>query len=351
MNNSNKIMVLGLLTLMFIASIGISVSAIPPDTRMENREGSVYFETPDILVKLHAGKPDIFFWARNRTDNEKKIAVFHVSFHFIAELFGDDLVIDDRTELNGKMYNLASSIIEWDLTVENFTNEIRATQTSSALDNGATITFVYHIYYEDTVVTQQLDENTTITYNAKALTEVKFDIIVDNWNFSEGATGLVFHVKIHEMKYLHRVQNGDRINVPEEDERRNTTEEMEENRSQDPSRHGIEFYNDKDVRTGYFAWTPEADVFDENGTYIDTINATASATSYGFDQRFGNSRNFGREFINLFLVYPNYGNGNTLVHDPVIGIDDTQKTSASWISLAAIPVITFALIAIQRRRK
>ncbi len=343
-------MVLGLLSLMIFATFAPSVSAISPDTRTENREGSLFIETPDLRVKLLSGRPDIFFWAKNRTENYRKIAVFHVGFHYIAELFGDDLVIDDRTELSGKTYNLASSLIEWELTIENFTNEIRATQTSSALDNGATISFVYHIYLEDIVVTQELNE-TTVTYSAKALSEVKFDIIINNWNFSEGATGLAFHVKIHELMYRHRVRNGDKLNNPEEHMRLNVSELARTNRTHDPTQHGIEFYDDKDLRTGYFAWTPEADVFDENGTYLDTVNCTASAASYGYDADFGKGKHFGKEFINLFLVYPNFGDGNTLVHDPIVGVDDTERTSASLISLLTLPIIAFTIIAIQRRRK
>ena len=349
MKKHSKFIVLGLLTLMILSSFAPSNLAESSEAKAEKREGSLFIETPDLRVKLNSGRPDIFFWAKNRTENFRKIAVFHVGFYHMAELFGDDLVVDDRNELSGKIYNLASSIIEWDLLIENFTNEIRATQTSSALDNGATISFVYHLYLEDVVVTQELD-STTITYSAKALSEVKFDIIVDNWNFSEGATGLVFHVKIHELMYKHRVQRGEKVNSPEEHMRVNVSEEMQTNRTHNPTKHGIEFYGDKDVRTAYFAWTPEADVFDEKGTYIDTVNCTTSIASYGYDEQFGKGQHFGREFINLFMVYPNYGDGNTLVHDPVIGLDDTQRTSVSWTSLVVLPILAFALIVINRKR-
>ena len=347
---THKFMIFGLIAVFILSSLPPSIVAMP-ESKMENREGSVFIETPDIKVKLLSGRPDIFFWAANVTNQRKQVAVFHVGFHYLAELFGDDLVIDNRQELGGKVYNLASDAVVWSLDINQDTgdpNHIMATQTSSPLADGATITFVYHIYLEDTVVTETLDD-TTVTYEAKALSEVKFDIIVDGWVFSPEATGLALHVKIHEMQYRHRVRSGERVNTPEEGYRINTPEEARTNRTHESERYGVEFFDDDD-RRAYFAWTPEADVFDETGTYIETVSCSASAISYGFDQDFGRGMEFAREFINLFLIYPNYGDGNKLVHDPVIGVDDANGISYSWIALLAIPIVAFVVLVRKRKR-
>ncbi|NPD90211.1 MAG: hypothetical protein HGN29_15980 [Asgard group archaeon] len=350
MKTTYKFFIVGLIAIFVLSSLPPTI-AQPPEGKIENREGSVFIETPDIKVKLLAGKPDIFFWSTQMNQKRRQTALFHVGFYYLAELFGDDLVIDNRQELGGKIYNLASSAVEWTLEIEEDTgdpNHIMATQTSSALADGATITFVYHIYLEDTIITETLDDE-TVTYEAKALSEIKFDIIVNNWVFSPEATGLALHVKIHEMQYRHRVRKGERVNAPEEGYKINETESDRTNRSTEPGRYGVEFL-DGDDRRAYFAWTPEADVFDENGTYIETVQCTASSASYGFDNDFGKGKEFAKEFINLFLVYPNYGDENKLVHDPVIGIDDASGVNSSWFALFALPIIAFVVLVRKRKR-
>ncbi|OLS30831.1 MAG: hypothetical protein HeimAB125_17890, partial [Candidatus Heimdallarchaeota archaeon AB_125] len=122
---------------MFAVASVSSVMAIPSeDAKFDNREGSVFIETSSITVKLNEGKPDFFIWKQGSTfTGRSKDAMFHISFSHVAELFGDDLVVDNRDELlGGKIYNLASDTITWDLVTENTTNEIKGTQTSSVLD-------------------------------------------------------------------------------------------------------------------------------------------------------------------------------------------------------------------------
>jgi len=343
-------LLIGILITVFLVSAISPALAIPKDkAQAENREGSIIIETPYLNVKLQSGRPDLFLWAKNSTDS-KRTPVFHLSFDHIGELFGDDLIVDSRTEIGGKIYNLASSALEWTVTVENFTNELRVTQTSDPVANGAIITFVYHVYLEDATITQDLN-GTIVTYETKALSEVKFDIIVENWKFSPEAVGLLFHMKVHELHYRHRVRSGEMVNNPEEKQRMNESETTKTYRSQNPERNGIEFRDDKDRRFAYFAWAPEADIFDENGTYVKTINCTASAVSYGFDNNFGRGYRFGMDFINLVLVYPNYGDGLKLVHDPILGIDSSTTLNSTWIALLAIPVAGFAVLVIKRKRK
>lgn len=348
MKTIHKIMIAGLITMFVFSSVSSAV-ANPAAGSIENREGSVFIETPYITVKLNEGKPDFFIWETNSTDN-RRMAMFHISFTSIAELFGDDLIVDNRDEfLGGKIYNLASSTITWDLVTENFTNEIRGTQTSSVLDNGATIAFVYHVYLEDVIITQDLD-GTPVTYTVQGLKEIKFDIIINNWNFTPGAAGLVFNLKVHEMQYRHRVRVGERVNQPEYGTIINEDHELTPNRTQLHEENGIAFTDDRDRLEAYFAWAPVADVFYENGTYVETVPVVASATTFGYDQQFGHGYAFGKEFINLNLVYPNYGDGLKLVHDPIIGVPETSGVSFGTIALIAIPTIAVTALIIRRKK-
>ncbi|MHA1200517.1 MAG: hypothetical protein ACTSQF_14445 [Candidatus Heimdallarchaeaceae archaeon] len=343
-------MMIGFISLFVLSSVSNAVAIPPAEGSIESREGSIFIKTPYITVKLNEGKPDIFFWLTDDDPGRKDETMFHIGFYHIAEVFGDDLIVDNRDELlGGKMYNLASPLIDWTVTTENSTNEIVATQTSSVLDNGATISFVYHLYLEDIVVTQELND-TIVTYNVKGLKEIKFDIIVDNWTFSPGAAGLIFNVKVHENQYRHRIQNGDQVSQPEDAIRINNTDEFSANRTQDHTRDGVGFNDDKDNLVAYFAWTPEADIFDQDDNYLETVNVTATATSFGYDMAYGQGHAFGKEFINLQLAYPNYGDGLVLVHDPVLGINDASGVSAAWFALFAIPVLAAAALVIKRKR-
>jgi hypothetical protein len=351
MRTTYKILIAGLITMFALASVS-SVMAIPSDqARFDNREGSVFIETSSIVVKLNEGKPDFFIYKVGSSfAGRNKDPMFHIHFTHVAELFGDDLVVDDRDELlGGKIYNLASDTITWDLVTENTTNEIIGTQTSSILDNGATITFVYHVYLEDITVEEDIN-GTIVSYTVKGLEEIKFDIIVNNWNFTPGAQGLVFGVKVHELQYRHRVRIGNRVNQPETGDLINETHVFDPVRNQTHEENGFGFVDDRDRLQAYFAWTNQADIFDENGTYVETIPVVASSTSYGHDPTFGMGHEFGREFINLNLVYPNYGDGMKLVHDPVIGLPDTSGVSFGLIALIAVPTLAAAALVISRKR-
>ncbi len=355
MISSKKIFIFGLMGIILISSLSATSIAKPGDgVGGKMQDGSLLIDTPYLKVKMLDSKPDIFFWVANSTEQVRP-AVYHVGFMSIAEVFGDDLVIDNKDDLNGKVYNLASDLINWDINIENGTDLMTITQTSSEFANGAQITFVYYVFFEDTTVTQEIN-GTEYTNNVQALTEVKFDIIVENWVFSEDAIGLALQTRIHENAYRHRVRSGEGVNVPEEGKQsqQGTVNRTQTNRTADPSQNGVEFYGDDDERQAYFAWTPQADVFDENGIYLETVNVTTTSASFGNDQGFGQGQRFGSDFTNLYLVYPNYGDNVKLVHDPVIGIDNIGSTNGinfSLVALTAIPIVAVTIMVMNRRRK
>ncbi len=348
MFNKNKILLVGVLTILIMSSISTSflVSAKKNDPGVNDREGSTFIETDFLSMKLHEGKPDMMFWLVNSSEG-KKMPVFHVSFTHIAELFGDDLLVHNMGELSGEAFNLASSSFDWTLTKETLTNEVRGTITSDILENGATISFVFHVYLEDILITEEINETNTIittTYQIKSVSEIKFDIIVDNWTFSPEATGLVFAVKIHELAYKHRVQASDGVNVTEDGY------EKPANATKNENKHGIEFYDESDGRSSYFTWVPTAQVYDTEDSIVSEVNVTSSMNNDGFDEDFGKGKKFGRDFINLFLSYPNYGDGLKMVHDPTIGIDQGLNPVVIVVAVAAgITLVALVAVVVKRR--
>ncbi len=351
MKSENKKIILSGVLFFLILSMVVS----PLDAKRDhvyNKQGSIFIESDNFILKLHAGKPDLMIWQQNETTTgrQSRIPVFRVAFTHIVEVFSDNLTIGNRSDLGGKVYNLASALISWTLTTSESDKEINATLTSDPFDNGAIIKFIFHLYFEDVTITQTLND-TTYTHNIKALSEIKFDIIVENWLFTEGATGLAFLVKVHEMAYRHQVRVGERVNIPEEEKSRENMPHST-NRTADPKNHGIKF-GDSKTSYSYFAWTPQADIFDSEGNYLETVDVVASSTSFNHEGDNSKGRKFGKEYINVILAYPNYGNERTLIHDPVIGIDETPSgISYSSISLLALPitVILFTIL-VRRQRK
>ncbi|MHA1303669.1 MAG: hypothetical protein ACTSQE_08395 [Candidatus Heimdallarchaeaceae archaeon] len=346
-----KILVGSLALIFVVGMLPVASLADNSKARIEEEGGSLFLITPYLTVKLHENKPDIMFWMANESSKgNEKLPVYHVSFSHVAELYGDDLIVDSRNELSGKIYNLAS--LDWALSTENFTNELRATLVSETLSNGATISFVFHIYLEDVTITLELNDSTTVTYDVKALKEIKFDIIVENWVFSEGAQGLTFVTSIHELAYRHRVRSGDSVNNPEEHKYNTKTETPREKRENDPERWGVEFTDADGNLESYFAWTPEADIFDLDDNYIETVNVTSTVAGTGIEEMQHGNRRFGVDYVNLFLTYPNYGDGLKLVHDPTIAIADDTTSGLSWsaVTLIAIPIFVLGVVIIRRKR-
>lgn len=359
MKSKMYLVFLGILAIVVVSAVTPAVLADEPNdvVVIEKKQGNVLLKTPYLRVALKAGRPDIMFWMANSTYKQKTIPVYHIGFYYVGEFYGDDMIIDSREELGGKIYNLISQQVTWELTIENYTDELRAILTSSPLANGAVITFVYHLYLEDRTVTREVtNTNTTTTntvvYTAKALTEVKFDIVVSNWTFSPGATGLAFLVKVHELAYRHRVRRGNHVNDPENNYRINSTETSTNGPSDDPEKNGIEFLNTRDEPEGFFSWTPVADVYDLEDNYITSVNCIASVISKGYDTKEFRGRKFGVDYVNLILTYPNYGDNLKLVHDPTLGVEpENVVVPFSTAAIIALPVVAFMTIVLVRKKK
>ena len=150
---------------------------------------------------------------------------------------------------------------------------------------------------------------------------MKFDIIVDNWNFSPKVQGYAIQTYLTEVQHHHRValRNGTLA------ENGNTTRTMQ-------------FVSDEyNTPVAYCEWTKFANIYNDTDDLINTIEV---GTAY-----FGTlatpppeAPGFAEGLAHLFLTYPNYGDGNKMIHDPSVGINDESFTKA-------IPVYVFQIIA------
>ena len=114
--------------------------------------------------------------------------------------------------------------------------------------------------------TQVTDASTTIvTHAVKALSEVKFDIVVENWDFTPMAQALVLGVRINELQNRHRL-------------RINETTAPADGATLNRTRIG---FGTEDTETAYFDWVPTYNVYDSEGVLTETNNVTTAIASYG----------------------------------------------------------------------
>ncbi len=325
------------LFLILMGSIS-AVNAVPGPGYAGERSGDdIWIRTPQITVKIAENKPNIMFWDSSINDST---GVYNVWIHSIAELFGDDMVLDNRTELNGQFYNLIH--IDWTSEIEETETELTVTLTSEELSNGAVVKFIFHAYFTDeTVEETQIatdDSTTVVTHEVKALSEVKFDIVVENWTFSEGAQALTLGVRVNELRNRHRV-------------RINETTAPADGATLNRTRVG---FGTEDVETAYINWVPTYNVYDSEGILESTNDVIVAASSYGLREDQGPSagQRFGIDYANIFFLYENYGDGKTMIHDPTIGVGDSlvaEDDAPSFeLGIALTAMVTFAVIV--RRR-
>ena len=203
--------------------------------------------------------------------------------------------------------------------------------------------FIFHAYfvYELIEETQEATDDATIivTHEVKALSEIKFDIVVENWDFSPMAQALVLGVRINELNNRHRI-------------RYNETTAPADGATLNRSRIG---FGTEEVETAYLDWVPTYNVYDTDDVLVETNNVTSVVASYGLRTDHGARAGeaFGIDYTNLFFVYENYGDNMTMVHDPTVGVGDSlelaeDEAPSFEIGIALTAMVAFAVIV--RRR-
>ncbi len=284
------------------------VSAEDQHIGIRDEVDSITVSTEYMTVRILPSQAHLIWWYGNVSSADE---MYKLQLLKIQEFTGDDAILDDKSELGGISYSLISD--SWSYAIVQTAQELTITMTLTGLANGATIQLVMHVYTTDVPI-----NGTDQTVDA--LTELKFDIIIENWVFSPTAAGIAIE------SFLTEVQNRHRVRV------RNGT--LNENGN---ATRTMQFISDKydDQAVAYFEWNTFAHVYNSTGDLVDTVDV---GTSY-FADMISPPPGMGFEEVqdHLWLTYPNYENNMKLIHDPTIGLN--ADLLASSVPLYVIPLV------------
>ncbi|MHA1156132.1 MAG: hypothetical protein ACTSQK_08480 [Candidatus Heimdallarchaeota archaeon] len=301
----------------------ISIFLIPAGAQLSSALGPIkYSEIGDLLtvrteylnVKIVPDQGHLMWWSgRNNTDEMYKLQL--VKFQ---EFGGNDTVLDDQSEFINAPYNLITG--DWSYIIEEQENQLTVTLSIMDFHDDADLYLVMNVYTTDVLI-----EGTNRT--VKALEEMKFDIIVDNWVFDEDAQGYTIQTYITEVRHRNRVRVRNGTNYEYGDNYR--IMEFSKEAAEDP--------------VGYYEWTTFANVYDAEDELVDTIDV---GTAYFEDLASPPSEADGYEegLAHLLLTYPKYGDGLKMIHDPLIGVNDPAVNL--WLSVGLPVGIGLLLIGI-----
>lgn len=278
--------------------------------------GAITVQTDSMSVRIVPSQAHVMWWYG--TDSGPK-EMYKLQFTQIKEFVGPDSTLDDRTELFGMTYNLITE--DWVYDIVEGDDKVTITLSLSGLANGADIQLIMNIYNNDELV----NGTDSIT---DALSELKFDIVVNNWDFTATAQGYAIQTYLTEVQHRHtiRVRNGTNA------EYGNATRNM----MFESDAHG----NDA---VAFFEWATFADVYNNSDdSLLDTIDVN---TVYFEDISQAPVEDIGNaEGLNhVWLVYENYGDDNKMVHDPTIGVFEDAFALGLFIYVG-LPIIAGAII-------
>ncbi|MHA1213288.1 MAG: hypothetical protein ACTSSH_12635 [Candidatus Heimdallarchaeota archaeon] len=319
MKFSKKSMIgLALVMIVFIPAFASMVDAQSDEIGYKASQDGITISTKYMTMKIVEDKPHFIWWNGNQSTADE---MYNVQFPKIQEYFGDDDILDTKMELIGGIsYNLLND--DWTTEIVEDETSLTVTMTLTGLANGAELQFIVNVYSEEQPIagTDQVVE---------ALSEIKFDIVIDNWIFTEGAAGLTIETLALESQQRNRV----RI--------RNGTQQENGNATRTMFFESEEQHNNK---VAYFEWATFADV--SNAPDPITVGSTIF-------QDGSEGEGIGIPgMVQIYLTYPNYGDNVLLVHDPSIGIFPDSFS----VPLVLLPIIggltlTAAIFVILKKRK
>lgn len=310
----NPVISLAIIVVILIPSIAVFVDANPVGISFNEDLNDIIITTNYITIKIAKISPHFIWWVGNQSSSNE---MYNVKFISIKEFFGDDDFLDNPLELGGISYDLASSDWSHQITMNEASLTIEFTLTGLA--NGAEIQFILNIYNEN-----QMIQGTDHLVNA--LTEMKFDIVINNWEFTENASGLAFLTNVFESQQNHR------MNI------RDGTLNENGNASQSMQIESEEYHDNK---IAFFEWTNFASIYDG----LDLVN-NISVSKASLLGDIPVTLPIDLDIIPLYLTYPNYGNSLKMVHDPLIGVyPESFSHSFNAISIVS-GIIAFVIIGI-----
>ncbi len=321
-NRKIKIIILTLLIMITIPSITQFLKGEPEGISYEEEFDNITITTEYITLKINDLSPHFIWW---NSDSTQAVEMYNVKFISIKEFFGVDDILDNPTELGGISYDLSSN--DWDHELTFNDNSLTVELTLSDLANGAEIKVIISIYNEDKIINGS-------DHIVEALTEIKFDIIINNWDFSENAAGLAVFTLVFESQEDPAVQIRDGIEV----ENGNASKTMQ-----------FESENYSNSKISYFEWTTFANIYDGP----DLVNNVTVRKASLIDD-FTSTLPVSSSLVPIYLTYPNYGNSLKMIHDPSIGVyPENYSVSVNALSFinGVILIITIALVRLHKRTK
>ncbi len=176
MNIKKLTIVITLIAMVLLRASTQLVSGVNDEITITVTTGDVVKVTTDkMTIMIIPNQAHLMWYYGSRSSTDE---IFKLQLVQIKEFFGADTVLDNRSEFGNESFNLINN--DWEYLIEE--TETDLTITLSLLDffNGADMHVVMHIYNYGTPIP---DTNEVVD----ALSELKFDIIIDDWIFSEGA--------------------------------------------------------------------------------------------------------------------------------------------------------------------
>ncbi|MHA1156812.1 MAG: hypothetical protein ACTSQK_11960 [Candidatus Heimdallarchaeota archaeon] len=306
----------------FLLPIGSQMVAADTSIGHQNANGIVTITTGKMTIKLIPDSAHLMWYYGNHSDADE---MFKLQLLRIREYMGDDDTLDAMTELGGLSYNLVTE--DWDYEIVEGDGELTITLSLLGLANGANIYLIMHVYEED----EPIEGSDQVT---DGLTELKFDIIVEDWTFSPMAKGYAIHSYLTEVQKRNRVQVRNGTGA----ENGNTTRTMQFDS------------DDSDIPAAYYEWATTADIYNSTEHLVDTIDV---GTAY-FDDLIVTPTDvpgFADGLGHLWLTYPKYGDDLKMVHDPTIGINVEAYTAPLYLLPIFAGLFTVSVIALVVKKR
>jgi hypothetical protein len=350
----------------------------------EMGDDAVWISTDVITIMAMEEMPAFNFWYNSDTNGSS--ARFMAAYTMIAEF--EDSNGDGAYQFNETLYAAPLGAYEWTLqtgTLEDengTTTEVWLKYTKSGIHEGGpeddhmmpgldmmspmygetsdidrfedvTLQFWAHIYFDDYNGTVSDSEGASTSYTIAGGTELKIDIEIGNFPFSDETSKVAIQTMLHEnmgmggmMQPSHMfMTNEEFMNVIGNSMMDWSTEFGNETRFDNAMGTHMQQIDFMDIATqttqGFYKWLDQA-VINWSGGVSEVVNVTASYVPTGMG-------------LSVFLAYPNFGNG-TLLHDPSIGlIEGAEPLFSSPLSpivlggIVVVAVLALAVVAIRKR--
>jgi hypothetical protein len=348
----------------------------------EMGDDATWISTDVIKIMAMDEMPAFHFWYN--ADNNGSMARFMAAYTMIAEF--EDTNGDGAYQFNETLYAAPLGAYEWTVQTGSIeggngtTTEVWLKYTKSGIHEGGpdddhmmpgidmmtpmyggvsdvdrfenvTLQFWAHIYSEDYNGTVSDSEGVSTSYTIAGGTELKIDIEIGNFPFSNETSKVAIQTMLNEnmgsmMQPSHMfMTNEEFMNINGNSMMDWSTESGNETRFDNMMGTHMQQIDFIDVASnttqGFYKWLDQASISWIGGE-SEIVNVTASYVPTG-------------NGLSVFLAYPNFGNGSIL-HDPSIGlIEGAGSLSIFPVSplvlsgIAIIAVLVLTVVAIRRR--